>query len=56
MPLLWSEVTETLDPRAFTVRAAPDRIARAKPWADYAEGARPLAAAIKKLGRAKAAA
>jgi bifunctional non-homologous end joining protein LigD len=28
MPLLWSEVDETLDPRAFTIRNAADRLER----------------------------
>ena len=27
-PIAWSEVTEELDPRAFTIRNVPERVAR----------------------------
>ncbi len=56
MPLNWPQVKADLDPKRFTIRTAPGLIAKSKAWADYSEAARPLEAAIKKLGRSKAAA
>lgn len=56
MPLTWTQVKVDLDPRRFTIRTAPDLIAKSKAWADYCEGERSLEAAIKKLGRSKVAA
>ena len=50
MPLAWSEVTADLDPKRFTLRTAPARLAKSMAWSDYDEGARPLKAAIEKLG------
>jgi bifunctional non-homologous end joining protein LigD len=50
MPLTWAQVKADLDPKRFTIRTAPSLLQKSKPWADYAEGARPLDAAIKRLG------
>jgi bifunctional non-homologous end joining protein LigD len=49
MPLEWSQVRANLDPRRFTMRTAPALIARSAAWKDYADAARPLADAIRKL-------
>jgi bifunctional non-homologous end joining protein LigD len=54
MPVDWREVKKGLDPQAFTVRTAPRLLARTKPWKDYAQGARALADAIKRITRAEA--
>jgi bifunctional non-homologous end joining protein LigD len=50
MPLTWAQVKADLDPKRFTIRTAPSLLQKSKPWADYVEGARPLDAAIKRLG------
>ena len=50
MPVHWSAVKKGLDPLRYTVRTVPALLAKSKPWADYDGGARPLAAAIKRLG------
>jgi bifunctional non-homologous end joining protein LigD len=47
MPLDWKAVRGGLDPPAFTIRTAPQALAKTTPWLDYAAGARSLAAAIK---------
>ncbi|HEY5105581.1 MAG TPA: non-homologous end-joining DNA ligase, partial [Caulobacteraceae bacterium] len=49
MPISWGQVRSGLDPKRFTVRAAPGLLAKAYAWSDYPAGARPLAAAIKRL-------
>jgi len=49
MPLTWTQVRAGLDPRRFTVRTVPRLIARSTAWCDYARGARPLKAAIRRL-------
>jgi bifunctional non-homologous end joining protein LigD len=51
MPLTWSQVRKGLDPAKYTVHTAPALVADLTAWADYAEGARDLAAAIKALTR-----
>ena len=55
MPLTWTQVRAGLDPTRFTVRTAPALIAKSPAWEDYAEAERPLAPAIKRLGRKVAA-
>jgi bifunctional non-homologous end joining protein LigD len=54
MPLTWAQVKADLDPKSFTVRTVPGLLAKSKAWAEYDEGARPLEAAIKRLGSATA--
>jgi bifunctional non-homologous end joining protein LigD len=55
MPLVWSQVRAGLEPQRYTVRTAPALIARSVAWHDYGDAQRPLAPAIKRLERAKAA-
>jgi len=50
MPVRWSQVKPGLDPRAYTLATVPGLLKKADPWADYAEAARPLSDAIRKLG------
>ncbi len=49
MPLAWAQVRAGLDPKRFTIRTAPEILAKQKPWADYEESARPLAAALRNI-------
>ncbi len=51
MPLTWAQVKADLDPRRFTVRTVPALLRKMEAWADYAEGERALAPAIKRLGK-----
>jgi bifunctional non-homologous end joining protein LigD len=55
MPLLWTQVRPGIDPRRFTIRTAPSLIAKSSAWQDYCDSEQPLAPAIKRLTRAKAA-
>jgi bifunctional non-homologous end joining protein LigD len=55
MPLTWTQVRAGLDPTGFTIRTAPALIAKSSAWEDYTEAERPLAPAIKRLGRKVAA-
>jgi bifunctional non-homologous end joining protein LigD len=50
MPLNWTQVKAGLDPTRFTIRTAPALIARSTAWEDYFDAAKPLKAAIKRLG------
>jgi bifunctional non-homologous end joining protein LigD len=55
MPLNWGQVSKGLEPKRFTVRTAPALLRKNKPWDDYCDAERPLAAAIRKiLGRSNA--
>jgi bifunctional non-homologous end joining protein LigD len=56
MPVNWTQVRKGLDPAAYTVRTAPKIVAGMSAWEDYCDSERPLAAAIKRLAREKAAA
>jgi bifunctional non-homologous end joining protein LigD len=53
MPLNWNQVKAALDPQGFTMRTAPARLKRSKPWQDYCDGERDLKGAIEKLVRPK---
>jgi bifunctional non-homologous end joining protein LigD len=51
MPLTWSQVKKGLDPAKYTVRTVPDLLAKLAALQDYREAERPLAQAIKRLGK-----
>jgi bifunctional non-homologous end joining protein LigD len=53
MPLLWSQVKTGLDPKRFTIRTAPQLLAKSKAWKDYDSSARSLRDAIAKLVKKK---
>jgi bifunctional non-homologous end joining protein LigD len=55
MPLLWTQLRSGLDPRRFTIATVPALIAKSSAWRDYSEAERPLAPAIKRLGKTPAA-
>jgi len=50
-PLTWAQVKKGLDPHRYTLRTAPALVAKLTAWEDYCDGERPLAAAIRKLGK-----
>ena len=49
-PLAWSEVTASLDPRRFTMKTVPARIARRKrdPWAGFFDAVQTISAVARK--------
>ena len=51
MPLTWTQVKKGLDPASYTVRTAPALVKTLKAWEDYCDAERPLAGAIKRLGK-----
>ncbi len=51
MPVSWSQVKKGLDPTVYTVRTVPPLVKKLKAWEDYCDGERPLANAIKRLGK-----
>jgi bifunctional non-homologous end joining protein LigD len=51
MPVPWSQVKPGLDPTKYTLRTVPALVAKLTAWEDYCEGERPLAPAIKRLGK-----
>ncbi|MFT4934178.1 MAG: bifunctional non-homologous end joining protein LigD [Pseudoalteromonas distincta] len=51
MPLTWGQVRKGLDPMRFTLRTVPDLLKKTDAWADYGEAEKPLAPAIRKLGK-----
>ncbi len=55
MPLTWGQVRAGLDPQAFTIRTVPALSARNNAWEGYDDAARPLKAAVGRLGRSAAA-
>jgi bifunctional non-homologous end joining protein LigD len=56
MPLAWTQVKADLDPQRFTIRTVPALISKSKAWVDYCDSERPLAEAIKRLGKTQVAA
>jgi bifunctional non-homologous end joining protein LigD len=52
MPLAWSQVKKGLAPQKYTIRTVPALLPRLTAWDDYCEAERPLADAIKRLGKA----
>ncbi|MHB8381361.1 MAG: non-homologous end-joining DNA ligase [Candidatus Binataceae bacterium] len=55
MPLSWTQVRAGLDPKRFTIRTVPPLIAKGIAWQDYRASERPLAPAIKRLSKPRAA-
>ena len=53
MPIEWSQVKAGLDPKRYDIKTAPTILAKAKPWAGYDKGARPLRAVIEKFVKSK---
>jgi bifunctional non-homologous end joining protein LigD len=51
MPLLWTQVKTGLDPARYTLRTVPPLVEKLTAWQDYCEGERPLADAIRRLGK-----
>ncbi|HSM96553.1 MAG TPA: non-homologous end-joining DNA ligase [Rhizomicrobium sp.] len=51
VPLTWASVTARLNPRAFTIHTVAALLRKPDPWEGLASTARPIAAAMKKLGR-----
>ena len=50
-PLNWTQVKKGLDPKAWTIRSTPAALKKTKAWSDYCDAERPLADAIRKLGK-----
>nr|MBP9755049.1 ATP-dependent DNA ligase [Phenylobacterium sp.] len=51
MPLTWSQVRKGLDPAKYTIRTVPTLLKKLTAWEDYCDSERPLAPAIKRLGK-----
>jgi len=51
MPLAWSQVKRGLAPQKYTIRTVPPLLAKLSAWEDYSECERPLAEAIRRLGK-----
>jgi bifunctional non-homologous end joining protein LigD len=49
MPIHWKDVKAGLDPARYTVRTGAGLLKRSKPWQSYADSARSLADAIRKM-------
>ena len=50
-PLTWAQVKKGLDPARYTVRTVPALVRKLTAWEDYCDAERPLARAIKTLGK-----
>ena len=55
MPLSWTQVRASLDPKRFTIRSAPGLIAKSTAWKEYCDSERPLKPAIERLRKGAAA-
>ena len=51
MPLTWAQVKADLDPARYTLRTVPKLLGRSKAWAEYDDGARPIADAMATLAK-----
>lgn len=51
MPLTWGQVRKGLDPARYTIRTVPSLLKKLTAWEDYLDSERPLAPAIKRLGK-----
>ena len=51
MPITWTQVKKGLDPSRYTIHTVPALMAKLTAWQDYCEGERPLAYAIKRIGK-----
>jgi bifunctional non-homologous end joining protein LigD len=51
MPLTWSQVRKGLDPAKYTIRTVPALLKKLTAWEGYCDSERPLAPAIKRLGK-----
>jgi bifunctional non-homologous end joining protein LigD len=49
MPLTWSQVRKSLDPKRFTIHTVPDLVKKSDAWEDYAKAGRSLKSAIAAL-------
>jgi bifunctional non-homologous end joining protein LigD len=49
MPVVWSQVKNTLDPKRYTIRTVPALLAKSSAWEDYCDSERQLEPAIRKL-------
>jgi bifunctional non-homologous end joining protein LigD len=49
MPLNWTQVKKTLDPRAYTVRTAAALLPKSGAWSEYGKSASSLPAAMRRL-------
>jgi bifunctional non-homologous end joining protein LigD len=54
MPLEWTQVKKGLDPSRYTIRTAPALVEKLAAWSDYCDCERPLADAIRRVGKQKA--
>jgi bifunctional non-homologous end joining protein LigD len=55
MPIAWAQVRAGLDPKRFTIRTAPALLGKVTGWDGYDAAAAPLAPAIKRLAKPRAA-
>ncbi|WP_293679559.1 DNA ligase D [uncultured Phenylobacterium sp.] len=51
MPLTWGQVKGGLEPAKYTIRTVPALVKKMTAWADYCDGERALAPAIRKLAK-----